>query len=184
MQITHFAAHRSVTPSMWCMAQLSSTSTLLFPGYGFICSSSPSRNSKKVFPLNEPRTTDIQMTPLLRVKAGRTEYLLWGRSDNASDQLTQDSHLSPRTKFVLWKSRSRALLAPRPAPHHCHTRLISLLDFLPCFPCFPLVTCRRHSSYLAPCATSTRYCAISHRHDSPSATLSSAYIYSPCTYCI
>ena len=69
-------------------------------------------------------------------------------------------------------------------PHRCHTRLISLLDFLPCFPSSPLVTCRRHSSYLAPCATSTRYRAISHRHDSPSATLSSAYIYSPCTYCI
>ena len=49
---------------------------------------------------------------------------------------------------------------------------------------FSLVTCRRHSSYLAPCATSTRYRAISHRHDSPSATSSSAYIYSPCTYCI
>jgi len=52
------------------------------------------------------------------------------------------------------------------------------------FRSFPLVTCRRHSSYLAPCATSTCYRTISHRHDSPSATLSSAYIYSPCTYCI
>ena len=91
---------------------------------------------------------------------------------------------SLRTTSLLWKSRSRPLLAPRLAPHRCHTRLILLLDFLPCFPSFPLVTCRRHSSYLAPCATSTRYCAISHRHDSPSATLSSAYIYSPCTYCI
>jgi len=79
-------------------------------------------------------------------------------------------------------------LAPSSRPSirtpHRHTRPISLLNFLPCLLSFPLVTCRRHSSYLTPCATSTRYRAISHRHDSPSATLSSAYIYSPCTYCI
>ena len=91
------------------------------------------------------------------------------------------SSKSPRPEggVMLWKSRSRPLLAPRLTPHRCRTRLISLLDFLPCSPSFPLVTCRRHSSYLAPCATSTRYRAISHRRDSFSATLSSALYIQP-----
>jgi len=80
---------------------------------------------------------------------------------------------------LLWKSRSRSLLAPRLAPHRCHTRLILLPDFLPCLPSFLLVTCHRHSSYLVPCATSTRHRAISHRRDSPSATLSSALYIQP-----
>ena len=44
---------------------------------------------------------------------------------------------------------------------------------------FSLVTCHRHSSYLAPCATSTHYRATSHRHDSSSATLSSALYIQP-----
>ena len=80
---------------------------------------------------------------------------------------------------MLWKSRSRPLLALRFAPLSSPHLLILLPNFLPCFPSFPLVTCRRHSPYLAPCATSTRYCTISHRHDSPSATPPSALYIQP-----
>jgi len=86
---------------------------------------------------------------------------------------------SLRRGGMLWKSRSCPPLTPRFAPHRCHTRLILLLDFLPCFPSFPLVTCHRYSPYFVPCATSTRYRAISHRHDSLSATLSSALYIQP-----
>jgi len=60
-----------------------------------------------------------------------------------------------------------------------HTCLISLLNFLPCFLSFPLVTCRRHSPYLTPCATSTHYRTISHHRDSPSATLPSGLYIQP-----
>jgi len=74
---------------------------------------------------------------------------------------------------------SRPLLALRFTPLSLPHLPISLPNFLPCFPSFPLVTCRRHSPYLTPCATSTCYRAISHHHDSPSATPPSALYIQP-----
>ena len=80
---------------------------------------------------------------------------------------------------MFWKSRSHPLLAPQFAPLSLPHSPTLLPNFLPCFPSFSLVICRRYSPYLAPCATSTRYCAVLHRHDSPSATLPSALYIQP-----
>ena len=61
---------------------------------------------------------------------------------------------------------------------------ISLLGFLSCCLSFPLVTCHRHSPYLAPCSTSLAIAPyrIVVTHSQPHSHLD--YIYSPCTYCI
>jgi len=75
---------------------------------------------------------------------------------------------------LLWKSCLHPPLTPQSAPLLLPHLPISLPNFSPCFPSFSLVTCHRHSSYLAPCATLTCYRATLHRHDSSSATPSSA----------
>ena len=76
------------------------------------------------------------------------------------------------------------MLTPSSRPSTCTpviaTLPILLPNFLPCLPNFSQVTCHRHFPYLTPYATSTRYRAISHRHDLPSATLPSGlYIQLP-----